>query len=235
MIKQVLFDLDGTLLHFDHHLFVKNYIALLCQKLAHLIDPAACSKHLLAATARMLQNNSNHHTNEAVFWSYFETHTPLRQAALEPLLNDFYEHDFHQLEKIVTVPNMRPVVEKIVQKRLPIVLATNPVFPKKAIQARLSWAAMEHIPFSRITTYENSHYCKPNLAYYSEIAVATGVHPQECLMIGNDISEDMAAGKIGMKTYLLTDFLLGQDTANIHADYRGTIEDLYRQIDEILQ
>lgn len=234
MLKQVLFDLDGTLLHFDHHLFVKNYVALLCRKFAHLMAPAEFSKHLLTATARMLQNNSHEQTNESVFWSYFETHTNLRQAALEPLLDAFYEQDFHQLKKIVTVPDMRPVVEKIVAKGLPIVLATNPVFPQKAIQARLSWAGLETIPFSRITTYENSHFCKPNPAYYREISSITGIAPEECLMIGNDVSEDMAAGKIGMKTYLLTDFLLGQNTEDIRADYRGTIQDLYRQIDEIL-
>ena len=29
MYKVILFDLDGTLIHFDHHLFMENYLNLL--------------------------------------------------------------------------------------------------------------------------------------------------------------------------------------------------------------
>ncbi|MBR6728407.1 MAG: HAD family hydrolase [Clostridia bacterium] len=63
-----------------------------------------------------------------------------------------------------------------------------------------------------MTTYENSHSCKPNPAYFVEITKRLGLDPTKCLMIGNNAREDVwAAGKAGLNAYLLTDCLIDED------------------------
>jgi len=234
MIKHVLFDLDGTLIHFDHVLFVKKYVSLLSKKLAHLTDPIKFSEQLLTATGLMIQSTDGSKTNAEVFWEYLNTTTKLPKDTLDPLIENFYDNDFEQLKEIVTVPEILPIISKIIKKNIPITVATNPVFPIKAVKNRLAWAGLQDIDFQHITTYESSHYCKPNLQYFQEIADTLGAKPEECLMIGNDVSEDLAAGKIGMKTYLLTDYILNRQNIKIQADYIGTVADLTRDIDHIL-
>lgn len=42
-----------------------------------------------------------------------------------------------------------------------------------------------------------------NLEYYREICEKIKVRPEYCLMVGNDPVNDMVAGEIGMKTFLV--------------------------------
>lgn len=234
MIKQILCDLDGTLIHFDHHLFVKNYIGLLSQKLSPYVDPAEFSNHLLTATGLMINSNDATKTNADKFWEYLKQRTSYPFDKLTPLIDEFYQHDFHQLKSMVTLPNMLPILERLAASQLPVALATNPVFPKAAVSARLSWGGFCDAQFNLITTYETSHFCKPNPAYYQEIVDTLGVPPQECLMIGNDVAEDLPAGQIGIKTYLLTDSIINSRNLAITADYTGTTADLLKDLDMIL-
>lgn len=234
MIKHVLFDLDGTLIHFDHVLFVKNYVNLLSRKFAHLTDPVKFGEQLLTATGLMIQSTDGSKTNAEIFWEYLSSNTGLSRETIDPLIESFYNQEFEELKELVTVPAILPIIRKITNKNIPITVATNPVFPIKAVKNRLAWAGLQDIDFQLITTYESSHYCKPSLQYFQEIADTLGVKPEECLMIGNDVSEDLAAGKIGMKTYLLTDYILNRHNIKIQADYVGTVADLTHDIDHIL-
>ena len=113
-------------------------------------------------------------------------------------------------------------------------MATNPLFPLKAVHSRLSWGKLHDIPFKLITSYETSHFCKPNIEYYQEIVEKLGCSPSECLMIGNDVKEDLIAGKLGIKTYRVTDTIINTENLAITADYSGSLLDLHSHIDSIL-
>ena len=80
--------------------------------------------------------------------------------------------------------------------------------------------------FDLFTTYENSRFCKPNLNYYKDILAKLGVTANECLMIGNDVSEDMVASELGMKVFLLTDCLINKSGEDLSAYPHGTFKDL---------
>ena len=54
-----------------------------------------------------------------------------------------------------------------------------------------------------------------NLKYYEEILEKNGLKPEECVMIGNDVSEDMITEKLGMKAFLLTDCLINKEEMDI--------------------
>ena len=70
------------------------------------------------------------------------------------------------------------------------------------------------------------HFCKPHVQYYEEIADRIGVHPEECLMIGNDTGEDLPASKIGMKTFLVEDMLIDKGSSH-KPDWSGRLPDLF--------
>ncbi len=120
---------------------------------------------------------------------------------------------------------MLEALEILKEKGYELVIATNPLFPKFAIDQRIQWAELVHEDFSHITYFEDSHYCKPNVEYYSEILETIGKNPQECMMVGNDAEEDLAAGALGITTYLITNHLLNRKSLEYTADHEGTYKD----------
>ena len=117
---------------------------------------------------------------------------------------------------------------------LRLILATNPIFPQTAIESRIRWAGLEPSDFVWITTYENSRYCKPNPEYYNEILSKLNLQPEECLMVGNDVTEDMVARKVGMNVFLLTDCLINKERQDINQYPRGSYMQLLNHIENLI-
>ena len=107
-----------------------------------------------------------------------------------------------------------------------VVLATNPLFPSIATESRIRWAGLEPSEFDLYTTYENTSYCKPNLDYYRDILKRINCRPEECLMVGNDVGEDMVVEALGMQAFLLTDCLINTQKKDITAYPHGSFEQL---------
>ena len=80
--------------------------------------------------------------------------------------------------------------------------------------------------FELYTTYENSTHCKPNPAYFHDVAESLHLAPESCLMVGNDALEDTAAAQVGMQVFLLTDCLINKDGRDISTYPRGSFEQL---------
>jgi FMN phosphatase YigB (HAD superfamily) len=111
-----------------------------------------------------------------------------------------------------------------------VALATNPIFPSIATRKRISWTGLDYNDFKLVTTYENSSFCKPNLKYYEEILSKLGYQANECLMVGNDVAEDMIASKLGMKVFLLPKCLINKNNEDINKYPHGDFNDLIRFI-----
>ena len=105
-------------------------------------------------------------------------------------------------------------------------LATNPIFPAMATERRIAWAGLSPSDFELVTTYENSRHCKPNLEYYRDIMQALGVCPEECLMVGNDVGEDMIAQTLGCRVFLLTNDLINPKNVDISVYPHGSYQEL---------
>ncbi|MBQ4092862.1 MAG: HAD family hydrolase, partial [Firmicutes bacterium] len=97
-------------------------------------------------------------------------------------------------------------------------------------ESRIRWAGLEPDDFEFYTTYENASYSKPNPAYYQWVAEALNVRPEECLMVGNDVDDDLPAETIGMKVFLLTDCLINKDNKDISVYPHGSFEELIEYI-----
>ena len=235
-IKVVLFDLDGTLLPMDQDVFVKTYMGMLAKRLAPLgYDPSAFVGAMWSGTASMVKNNGEK-TNEEAFWETFCK--VLQRNALDdtPHFEKFYEEEFDKVSGVCGhTPQAADVLRACKQAGLRVALATNPLFPRIATQKRIAWAGLSPDDFELYTTYESERYCKPNLNYYRSIAERLGVSPTECLMVGNDVSDDMVARELGMQVFLLTDCLINKDQADISSYPNGGFDDLIRFIQNIRQ
>ena len=55
----------------------------------------------------------------------------------------------------------------------------------------------------------------------------------ECLMVGNDVGEDMITETLGMKVFLLTDCLINKENKDISLFPNGSFDELMKYIDTL--
>lgn len=210
-IKAVLFDLDGTLLPMDQDIFVKAYFKGLTTEMAPFgFEPEKLIKVIWGGTEAMIKNNGEK-TNEKAFWDFFACVYGEEVRKYEPTFEEFYRIEFSKVKDVCGFSSeSAEIVKFLKQKGLKLALATNPIFPKIATESRIGWAGLNKNDFEIITTYENCVYSKPNTKYFLSIAEKLGVAPEECLMVGNDVGDDMPARDIGMQVFLLTENLINK-------------------------
>lgn len=228
MVKAILFDLDGTLLDVDMDDFLRRYLTKLAAHFSPFMEPQAFVTHLMASTQAMIENIYSDKTNRDVFYEHFSPKLNHPPEIIQPHIDDFYERVFPELKGFIrSHGNTAHIMEAANSLDVPLVLATNPVFPLAAIRHRMNWAGLSEEMFTLITSYENMHFCKPNPEYYLEIAAKIGVPPSDCLMIGNDTDDDIrAAAQTGMKTYLVKNMVVNKSGCEPQADYCGLVEEL---------
>lgn len=232
MIKTILFDLDGTLLPMDMDVFVSSYFKLLAKKVAPLgYEPEKLVKSIWAGTAAMVANDGSM-TNERAFWKKFCAIYGEEAINDYPVFEEFYRVDFQQAQKFCGFnPKSDEIVKWLKENGYRVLLATNPLFPAVATMSRIRWAGLNAEDFGYISTYENCCHCKPNPDYYRDVINECGLDPAECLMVGNDVNEDMvAASSVGMSVFLITDCIINKDNADISVYPHGSFDDLRKYI-----
>ena len=67
-----------------------------------------------------------------------------------------------------------------------------------------------------------------NLKYFEEICKKQDIKPEDSIMIGNDVDEDLCSAKLGFDTYLITDTIVNRDNKD-YSDYKnGSFEEFYK-------
>ena len=231
MTKAILFDLDGTLLPMDQEVFVKDYLGRMAAFLApHGYDPQSLIKAVWAGTGAMVKNDGKA-LNEDVFWYVFNSLLGRDAKQDLALFEEFYRTEFQKAKDSCGFnPAAVEAIRQIKDMGYRLILATNPLFPAIATYSRAGWAGLNPEDFELVTTYENSRFCKPNPDYYREILGKISLDGSQCLMVGNDVGEDMIAGKLGMKTFLLTDCLINKTAEDITQYPNGSFPELLHYI-----
>jgi len=226
VIKSLLFDLDDTLLSSKPETFLPAYFKVLTEKLQDLVPPDKLVQQILASTRLMVYPPHPDRTNKEVFEADFFPKIGIPREILLPIFEDFYAHDFGKLRSVTKPkPEAREVIVEAFRCCQKVVIATQPVFPITAIRQRLEWAGIGDFPYTLITSYENMHACKPSKDYFLEIASFLGLQPQECLMIGNDLQQDiLPAGQAGLATCWITE----SQGVSAECNLQGTLSDLRR-------
>ena len=224
MLDTVLFDLDGTLLPLDLEKFIKIYFTEMGRDFHDLITPERLAKYIWAATSTMIKN-VDERTNEAVFMESFGQFIGGDLSVYQQRFTEFYNGGFLKTrESVLESPQIREAVTLLKKKGYTLIIATNPLFPEQAIHHRIHWAGFEPAEFAYITSYERNHYCKPQLLFYQEVLREINKQPEQCLMVGNDVQEDLVALTTGMQTFLITDHLIHRTEDPIQTTYRGTYQ-----------
>ena len=233
-MNTILFDLDGTLLPMDQEIFIKIYFKQLVMYFAPLGITAENMVAGLNEGIKAMVGNDGSMSNEERFWSEFSKHLGPDIISLEPEFEKFYQSAFRQAKASTNAGELtKQVIQKAKEKGFTIVIATNPLFPMVATHERIAWAGFSPEDVFYITTYETSSYCKPNLDYYREILAKIGKDPSECMMVGNDVKEDMVVAELGMKRYLITDCLINTNNEDITEIPQGSLEDFLTYLDHI--
>lgn len=233
-IDTFLFDLDGTLLPMDMDEFTQLYFKEVAKAFKDLIEPDRLIKYIWIATKDMI-GNAGQCTNQEVFMdSFAKLVGEDKLHVYRERLDAFYDGGFLNTRQCVKdVPIIKESVLMLKEKGYDVAIATNPLFPKKAILHRIRWAGFNPEDFIYISCYENNRFCKPNVAFYQEILRDIGKQPHQCIMVGNDVQEDLVAGFLGMKTYLITDYMLHRTSEPIDCTFMGSYEDFYKFVRQL--
>jgi FMN phosphatase YigB (HAD superfamily) len=242
MTLTLLLDLDDTLLSNDAEITIPAYLRALGQHMAAHAAPDALVAGVMAGTGRMLANNDPRLTLEEAFDRAFYPQLELTKSALADDLADFYARVYPTLTEHIAA---RPVAQRFIKDALAaghtLAITTNPLFPRAAIEARIAFAqlpASVH-DFALITTYEESHFAKPNPAYLAESLARLGWPEGGVVMVGNDPVRDMqSAGELGLASFYINETPLGTPNglglARRHGDLDGLLPWIASQNDDDL-
>lgn len=226
-MKAILFDLDGTLLPMDLKQFQMTSGRLFVEKMEKFgYEPetlgAAHWESIMAMSA-----NDGSRTNEE---AYLEKMVEIYGESVKkdfPLFYQYYEEEFDNVKAVCGFdPEAGPALQKLKDQGYRLILATNAWFPRAGIEARLRWAGVDAELFEFMSLMDNSHFCKPKLEYYGEILQRLGLKAEECLMVGNDVQEDMVAEKLGMRVFLMTAYLINRDGTDVSSLPQGSFREL---------
>ncbi len=222
--KAILLDLDGTLLDINLHAFIPEYIL----DLAHFygeIPPESFIKHGLGATM-VTGMHTDGKLNLDVFFDYFCSKTGQPRDLAISLYKKYYSTVYAKQRKHARWhPESDQVIKEAASQGIAVVIATNPIYVPEAVTERLIWAGIDATKCDLITHVENSHACKPNLEYFKEILRKIHVDPGDCLMVGDE-DDDMVAAKLGCKTFLIESLTTILKPSTPEPTFTGTLADL---------
>ena len=164
-IKHLLIDLDDTLLENNMDTFGPGYYSLLSKTLAEFCPPERLLPALMAGTKAMMLNDDADKTLETTFDEIFYPQIGVEKKDIAPHILSFYQNQFTSLKSLTkTIPAAKKLVDTALAKGYQVTVATNPLFPRVAIDQRLKWAELpaSQYPFAVVTSYETFHFCKPN-------------------------------------------------------------------------
>ena len=227
--QAILFDLDGTLLPMEESQFAMSLTMGMIKSLCS--DPAQYAQigKGLQQSLRYVLGNDGSCTNRQAFVNYYDANIEsLGMHVTLDVTERYYQTAFEQTvcDTCGCDPEAAELVAFIKQTSTPMIVATNPFFPCVATYMRIRRAGLDPADFAEITTYEDYHYCKPNLQYYKELFARTGLDPHQCLMVGNNVDEDMIARHLGCEVFLVTRNLINSKGADISEFSNGSLGDL---------
>jgi FMN phosphatase YigB (HAD superfamily) len=207
MTRTVLLDLDDTLLINSMDQFLPAYFQRLGDYLSDVVESDRMLRALMAGTRAMLTNQDPTKRLEQVFGDVFYPRLKLDEDALRKRIEFFYTEIFPELALLTDQnPGAKRFVEHLFANDYEVVIATNPLFPRLAIEARLRWAKIpvDEFDYSIVTSLENFHFTKSTPAYYTEILGLLGRPMADAVMIGNEVANDLEpANLLGMPVFHL--------------------------------
>lgn len=203
MSLTLLFDLDDTLIDTNLEAFVPAYFQALGKHMSSYVAPDVMFRSLISGMGVMAESADPTQTLEQVFDSKFYENLGKPKEQLAGGFDEFYDNIFPTLS---TLTRQREEADSLIRWALScgfrVAIATDPFFPRKATLERLRWAGLDPDQLELISTFEHFHFSKTHAAYYAEVLGRLGWPEGPVLMVGNDITRDLApANRLGLATY----------------------------------
>ena len=233
--KLIMSDLDNTLLPiYTQDRFVEIWFRDISKKFREYgLDPVRAASAVNQGVRAMLYNDGAK-KNIEVFYDEVEKISGYTREQIEPPTLDYYTTTFENVYDI-TLPNPYAVriAELMREKAEHTAVATMPVFTIEAVEKRMSWVGLRPEMFDFVTTAPTSSFCKPDPRYFGEVLDRFGVEPEDALMIGNDVREDMQpCRELGVDVFLVKDHMITHDLP--YDEYRqGNYEDLVKFLEAL--
>ncbi len=228
-MNTILFDLDGTLLNIDINEFMKVYMEKLYPSVKEIFAEKEFYSFMNESIMATIKSEDEEKTNEEVFIDHFGKISGKDIKKVYGYIMDFYSGDYTTIEGMYSRSKyMIKSVDVLKKKGYDLVVATNPLFPHIATAKRVEWAGFNPDDFKLITTIEKMRYCKPSVKYYEEILSMISRNPNECIMVGNDVQEDLVAAKLGIATYLVNNNVLNRTGEKPKADRISDAKGFYK-------
>jgi FMN phosphatase YigB (HAD superfamily) len=190
----LLLDLDDTLLNTNMDAFIPAYYRALSVALADQVAPEVMLPALVSGTKAMMASTDPALTLREVFDARFFPALNIDRQVLREHIDHFYDEVFPKLGSLTSpIPEALCLVEWAFEQGHRVVIATNPLFPLKAVQHRLRWAGLppEKYPFALVSSYETFHFTKETVAYYPEMLAQLGWPEDPVVMVGDDIDREV--------------------------------------------
>lgn len=230
-LDTILFDLDGTLLPMETDRFIDLYY----DGMAIAGSPYGFDRQYLydvveEAFVAMIHNPGDK-TNYDLFFDHLKENAGDNYDMVCQIFQRFSDFEFDKIKECTGLnPQAATWIKALKTKGYRIILATNPLFPKRCTERRIKWAGMDPLDFDLVTSYENHYYAKPSIKYYQEIIDQVQLVPEACLMVGNDVREDMIAKELGMQVFLLKNNMINSH----NLDYSNYPQGYYEEFTDII-
>lgn len=227
----ILFDLDGTLLPMENDRFIDLYY----DGMAIVGEPYGVSRQYLydvveEAFVTMMHNRGTM-TNQELFFSRMKENAGHNYELICRIFERFSDVEFDTVRQCTGYnPMAGQWIRALRDKGYRIVLATNPLFPARCTRRRIQWAGMDPEDFALVTSYEDHCYAKPYREYFLEVIERCNISPSQCMMVGNDVREDMVASELGMRVYLLKNNMVNSKNLDYSMYPQGYYEDFTRVV-----
>lgn len=226
MIKAVLLDLDNTLLHNQDEAFAAAYLRLVGEYLGARWRRDDLSGTFLRAIHALTGRRDMQQTNTDLLLSILCRETGVPALDIRAALEDFHHNRYPALQTYTRpVPGAAELVQSLREQQYAVAIVTNPIYPAEAIRQRLAWANLPHTfdAYALVTNADIMRYTKADPAFYVEVAARIGVEPDEAIMIGDSLKNDIQpAQQVGLHTYHIS----GETPASTsEADAVGTLAD----------
>jgi len=226
-IEAILFDLDGTLLNVEMDAYISGYVRGLARHFSDLANRCRFADTVVTSAFDLLNADQGEQTMEELFLDLLKERLGIDGELFRDRLSQFCHNGLHRLQPLVRpFPLARRILQYCFDNGLRVIIATNPVFPRPVVEARLKWGQLDDFPFELITSYENCRYCKPHRQFFVDILRSQGLAPQQTIMVGNDTEYDLPAQRAGLTTFLLDTCLIDRHNRSAHADFCGSHQDL---------
>ena len=235
MTLHLLLDLDDTLLNSNIEALIPVYFQKLVGHLNGSVVPEQAFRELIVGIRAMYASQNPLRTLEQLFNDGFYPSLGVTREALSPVIEDFYDNIFPTLQHLTSPrPDAIAFVEWAFSRGWKVSVATDPLFPRKAILHRLRWAELplEKYPFRLVSDFETFHFAKTSNSFYPEFLLRLGWEGEPVVMVGDSLDRDIfPAQKAGLPVFWLHS--IEQTDSRAVGIPQGTFDDLRRWLETV--